>query len=333
MKSRERVIRTLEMDRPDRAPRDLWALDGVNMFQKEEKAALLERFPVDFSGPPFRYGTSTRAKGERARVGEYTDAWGCTFTVGQDGVIGEVKNPVMADWSALEDWQPPWELLEGAELGEVDAFYDETEKFVKVGPGVNPFERIQYLRGSENVYMDLALESPELMELLRRVHEWNLRAIEIWLPRKVDALSFMDDWGSQQRLLINPEMWRRVFKPLYQEYCDLIHGAGKYVFMHSDGNIESIYPDLIEIGVNAQNSQLFIMDIEGELAQYKGEITFWGELDRQWVLPFGTPDDVRAAVRRVRNALDDGEGGVIAQFEWQIGMPPENAHAAFETWL
>jgi hypothetical protein len=128
-------------------------------------------------------------------------------------------------------------------------------------------------------------------------------------------------------------MWRAVFKPLYKHYCDIIHGGGKYVFFHSDGYIAPIYEDLVEIGVDALNSQLFCMDIEELGRRFKGRITFWGEIDRQHVMPRGTPDDVRNAVQRVRRALADERGGVIAQCEWGKDNPKENVEAVFESWL
>jgi uroporphyrinogen decarboxylase len=112
----------------------------------------------------------------------------------------------------------------------------------------------------------------------------------------------------------------------------LIRAAGKKVFFHSDGFIFEVYEDLIEIGVDAVNSQLFCMDIEHLAAQYKGKITFWGEVDRQRILPLGTPEEVRAAVRRVRAAFDDGRGGVIAQCEWGIHDPKENVLALYDEW-
>jgi hypothetical protein len=88
----------------------------------------------------------------------------------------------------------------------------------------------------------------------------------------------------------------------------------------------------VEIGIDAINSQLFVMNIEELGRLYGGKITFWGELDRQRVLPFGTPEQVRAAVLRVRRALDCGRGGVIAQMEWGLRDPQENILAAFAAW-
>ncbi|MDP2991043.1 MAG: methyltransferase, partial [Kiritimatiellota bacterium] len=66
--------------------------------------------------------------------------------------------------------------------------------------------------------------------------------------------------------------------------------------------------------------------------EHKGKITFWGEIDRQHLLPFDTPAHVKEAVRRVRRALDDGHGGVIAECEWGIKDPAANIAAVFEAW-
>jgi len=341
MTSRERVRRALRFELPDRAPRELWALPGIAMFRRDEMDALLARYPSDFAspavthgtGPDVRYGTGYRSRGTPAVVGTYVDEWGCPFTVAEPGVIGEVKAPPLADWSALDHLRPPDEMLELADFSQVDAGCAATDKYVLAGTTVRPFERMQFLRGSEALFMDLAWGPAELLRLRDLVHEFFLREIECWARTDVDAISFMDDWGSQRGLLISPKMWREFFRPLYVEYVDLIHGAGKQVFFHSDGHIFDIIPDLIEIGVDALNSQLFCMDTEEIGRRFRGRITFWGEIDRQQVLPFGTPADVTAAVQRVRAALDDGRGGVIAQCEWGNDVPAENVAAVFEAWL
>jgi hypothetical protein len=146
-----------------------------------------------------------------------------------------------------------------------------------------------------------------------------------------DALVMMDDWGSQNSLLISPATWRRVFKPMYAEYTKIAHEAGKKFFMHSDGYINDIYEDLIEIGVDAINSQLFCMDIEDIGRRCRGKITFWGEIDRQHILPHGTTEEVRAAVRRVHTNLWQN-GGCIAQFSFEGETSLANADAAFDEW-
>ena len=333
MKSRERVIRTLRFEHPDRAPRDLWTLPGIEMYRRDELNAILERFPLDLARPTVQYGQGERERGRRNVVGSYVDEWGCVWHVAQPGVVGEVKGPPLADWSALDGFTAPYEILDGADLSQVNRSCAEADGFVLAGTTVRPFERLQFLRGSQALYLDLGYQPAELYRLRDMVHEFFMRELQMWVETDVDGISFMDDWGTQHGLLISPQQWRSFFKPLYKDYCDLIRGADKFVFFHSDGHIMDIYPDLIEIGVDAVNSQLFCMDIAEIGCQFKGQITFWGEIDRQGVLPFGTPHEVRAAVRRVRAALDDGQGGVFAQFEWGNDVTAENVAAAFEAWL
>lgn len=333
MTSRERVVKTLEFDRPDRAPRDLWALMGVSMFRDDELKAILERFPGDFAGPTVRYGQSSRAAGSPGQIGQYTDEWGCVWTVAEPGVVGEVKNPPIENWAALDSFKAPWELLDGADFSETNASCAASDKFVKGGGGIRPFERLQFLRGTENLLMDLAYQPRELFTLRDMVHEYFLKEAELWAPTDIDGFGFMDDWGTQNALLISPQLWREFFKPLYKDYCDVLKKAGKYVFFHTDGHTRAIIPDLIEIGIDAINTQLFCMDIEELGRAFKGKITIWGEICRQNILPFGTVDQVREAVRRVRRAFDDGTGGVIAQCEMGIRDPKENVEAVFKTWL
>jgi uroporphyrinogen decarboxylase len=356
MNSRERVYKALRFDHPDRVPRDLWAVPAIAMFRPAELKAVLERFPSDIVLPVdtagtavsaygsfvkspdpnqvlFRYGPSPRSSGTPFIVGTYVDEWGCPWEVGEDGVAGEVKHAPLADWKRLDSYKLPWEVLEGANWGDVDRVCAATDKFVLSPWHMDLFERMQFLRGSEALYMDLAWGVPEVFRLRDMVYDFFAKEVELWCKTDVDAIRIFDDWGAQRGLLISPQMWRGVFKPLYADYCRMIHAAGKFVFYHSDGNITAIFSDLIEIGVDAINSQLFVMDIEDLGRRYQGKITFWGEMDRQRVLPFGKPEEVRAAVRRVRRALDAGHGGVIAQLEWGKLDPLENVETAFETWM
>ena len=132
---------------------------------------------------------------------------------------------------------------------------------------------------------------------------------------------------------MSPDGLRQVdeLKPLYRDYIAVAHRYGKKAFMHSDGNIAAIYPDLVEIGLDAVNSQLFCMDIEKLGREYAGKITFWGEIDRQYLLPFGARAEIIAAVTRVKQALYC-HGGVIAQCAFDVGAKPENVMQVFETW-
>ena len=236
----------------------------------------------------------------------------------------------MQTWADLEKVRPPLERL-SVDVEQVNAFCRTEERYVLAGTCPRPFERLQFLRGSQNLYYDLGEELSEFFSLLERVHGFFVKELELWAESDVDALNFMDDWGAQNRLLISPRQWRRIFKPLYKTYVEIAHAHGKKIFMHSDGYIFDIYPDLIEIGVDAVNSQLFCMDIEkiGEL--FGGKMTFWGEIDRQHLLPYATPAEIDAAVRRVHRALYKN-GGVIAECEFGTGARPENVWQVYQSW-
>jgi len=333
MTSRDLVIKSLRHEPVERAPRDLWTLPGIRMFRSDELDRMLVEYPIDFTVPNVRYGDSLRREGTPDRIGKYTDEWGCVWHVAEDGVVGEVKEFPIPYWPALRKFKPPYEILDNADFSMVNKGCAETSKFVLANSQARPFERLQFLRGSERTFIDLMYSSIELFLLLDMMHDYYTREIRMLVETDVDGISFMDDWGAQDSLLISPDMWRDIFKPFYKDYCEIIHGAGKFAFMHSDGFIEPIIPDLFEIGVDALNSQLFCMDIEDIGEKYAGKVTFWGEIDRQLVLPFGTKEDVRNAVRRVRKALDKGQGGVIAQAEWGLGVNYENIATVFDEWL
>jgi uroporphyrinogen decarboxylase len=332
MTSRDRVRAALTFSNPDRLPRDLWSLPYVSLFRNEEMTDLLKRFPVDIGRPELSPGSDDLDLQKLAHPGSYRDEWGSVWYVGEPGVVGEVKEPVLNDWSALRSFRPPWDFLHSRNWDHVNRTCDQSSLFMVSGVCARPFERLQFLRGSERFYMDLAEYSSEVRTLIDIVRDYYRQEVEAWSRSNVDAVFLMDDWGSNTSLLINPAQWREVFKPIYREYCEIIKKAGKFVFFHSDGNIQAIYPDLVEIGVDALNSQLFCMDIEELGRSFRGRITFWGEVDRQQILPFGTPGDVRAAVRRVRSALYASNGGVIAQCEWGKDNDAVNIAAVFEEW-
>ena len=333
MNSRERMINTLHFKAVDRIPRHLWYLPGVAMFRNTELEELLQNYPNDIEAPVYKYGTGKRCQGIPHQVGNYIDAWGCKWYVGEPGVIGEVKEPPLIDWSSLNHYQLPWELLDEADLSAVGSSCEQSAKFMLAATETRPFERMQFLRGTENLYIDLAYGERQVYRLRDMLQDFFVKEMEMWADTAVDGVWFMDDWGSQQSLLISPNLWREFFKPLYKDYCDILHRKGKYAFFHSDGHIEAIYPDLIEIGIDALNSQLFCMDIEKLGHQYAGKIVFWGEIDRQKLLPFGSPQDVAQAVQRVAKALLPTEKtGVIAQCEWGVKDPRQNIEAVFAGW-
>ncbi len=332
MTSRERVQRCLCFDHPDRPPRDLWLLPSTALHHGQETVeAFRQRWPADICQVPGCRPAPRKTAGDPYAVGTATDEWGCVFENVLPGVHGEVKHPLLEDWVRLEDLAPPEELL-AVDTAAVNAFCRDQERYVFASGWARPFERMQFLRGTENLFYDFAEEGPELQALIDLVHDFYRRQYEIWATTEVDALVMMDDWGSQISLLISPDQWRRLFKPLYAEYATIAHDHGKAFFMHSDGCIQDIYPDLVEIGIDAVNSQLFCMDFDRLAATAKDHLTFWGEIDRQHILPHGSPQEVRQAVEKVYDTLHDPAGGVIAQFSWEGATPLANAEAVYEAW-
>ena len=332
---REIVRRCLRFEGPVRLPRQLWALPWAELHYPEELKEFRRRFPDDIVTATGDYRPSPRVQGDAYAVGSYTDEWGCVFENLQAGVIGEVRDPTLkdiADWSSVE---PPYEILpEDANTARasVKRFCAETDRFVLANCCPRPWERYQFLRGSAEAMIDTKAPDEGFGDLLQTIHEFYLRELEFWVSTDVDAIMFMDDWGSQQSLLINPTTWRDLFTPLYRDYCDLAHDHGKFAFMHSDGNIRQIYEALVEVGVDAVNSQLFTMDMADLARRVRGSITFWGEIDRQHVLPSSDPNVGRDAVRKVAKHLYDPRGGIIAQFEFGAGANPKTALAVFEEW-
>ncbi len=333
--SRDLVRRSLRFEGPARVPRDLWTLPWAEQHYPGDLAEIRRRYPPDIVKAPCVNSPSRRLRGDPYTPGLYTDEWGCTFVNIQAGAIGEVREPLVNSAGHWDRVEPPYEILPSDPRSARDGisrFCAGTEMFVLAEACPRPWERYQFLRGTLNAMMDMGAMDEASRILLRRIHEYYLKELEFWVLTDVDGVQFMDDWGAQNRLLISPRLWREVFKPLYREYADLAHSRGKFIFMHSDGNIEEIFPDLAEIGIDAVNSQLFCMDLGKVRSAARGRLTFWGEIDRQHILPSGDPAVGRKAVRRVAEALYDPAGGVIAQLEFGLAANPEVVAAVYDEW-
>lgn len=328
--SRELVYQTLNFAGPARIPRDLWTLPIAAKAYPAELAAILAAFPPDIVGIDGHERQRAPTRGDQYAIGEFTDEWGATFVSVQPGVIGEVKQPLIRNWTTdVPRVHIPTEWLT-VDQDAVNKACGATDKFTLAGCCPRPFEQLQFLRGTADLYMDLTDPPPAMLAFMAALHAFYCELLELWAHTDVDALRIMDDWGSQRSLLISPAMWRTYFKPMYRDYVQIAHAAGKKFFMHSDGHILAIYPDLIEIGVDALNSQIFCMGVE-KLAPFAGKITFWGEIDRQHLLAFAAPDEVEVAVRQVYDLLWRN-GGCIAQCEFGAGAQPTNVERVFATW-
>lgn len=330
MTPRTLVRRTLEFDAPARVPRQAWVLPWAEAHYPEAVARLHQEFPDDLLTAPQTYRTPLGVVGSRYEPGLYVDEWGCRFENIHGGVIGIVHQPLIGDWAQLDGFGTPDAVL-SVDTDEVDAFCRDTDRFTLAGTLVRPFERLCFIRTMEQAMIDLAEQPAELVELLRRIHEHYLREVEVWARTDVDAIVIMDDWGMQTGMLVSPRVFRRFFRPMYADYVAIARRYGKFVFMHSDGNILEIMDDLVGIGIDAINSQVACMGVAELGRRFKGRMTFWGEIDRQDLLAFGSTEQVDEAVREIRAHLY-ADGGVIAQCEFGPGANPENVLQVFRSW-
>ena len=334
MTSKELVYNTLAFKNTERAPRQLWTLPWASFVYPDELKAIREEFPDDIVEvvPDFKQPYQVR-KGNQYENGEYTDEWGCVFENIHRGIIGEVKKPIVQDeeWEDVTNVTIPYELL-SFDIEEVNQKIrtEYKDKFTLAGCLLRPFEQLQFIRGTENLYMDLCYRPKKFLDFMQVMHGFYCELIEKWCKTGIDAIFIMDDWGSQKSLLISPAMWEELFMPLYRDYITIAKKYGKKAFMHSDGYTLDIIPKLIDIGLDAFNTQIFCMGAD-KLEKFKGKITFWGEVDRQHLLPNGSTEDIFNAVKSVYESLYQN-GGCIAQCEFGAGAKPENVREVFNAW-
>ncbi len=328
MTSRERVERTLRFEGPDRIPTDVWVLPAAFLMHGSALRNLLDEFPADFNRTYFETEADLPPT---HRLGTWRDEWGVLWHNEIPGLWAQVQEHPLKDWSALKHCKPP-RGIPSADLAKHPR-EEKASAALFTDPAVpSLFHRMNALRPTGLLMMDLMDESAEFFTLLDMVHDFNLRCLRDILQRPSDGISIYDDWGSQQQLLIPPRLWRKHFKPRYREYVETAHRAGRLFLFHSDGYIGEIIEDFIEIGVDALNSQMWIMDVEDLARRFAGRLTFWGELDRQWLLPRGTREEIEAAVRKAVGLFHTGKGGYICQCEMAAEMPLESIRAVLEAW-
>jgi len=205
------------------------------------------------------------------------------------------------------------------------------DKFIIANLGFSLFERAWTLRGMANLLMDM-IEHPSFVEeLLDKVVEWNLVIIERALEFPIDGMHFGDDWGQQHGLIMGPIHWRRFVKPRLTKMYGKVKAAGRKVIIHSCGDVDDLFGELIEIGLDCFNPfQPEVMDVHRLKEEYHGRLAFWGGLSTQRLLPYGTAEEVRRETRRM---LDAGRsGGLIVGPAHSIpgDVPLENMLAMLE---
>jgi uroporphyrinogen decarboxylase len=333
MISRDRVIRTLNHQSIDRAPRDLWLLPGTEAERPDDVAEISARFPNDVLHLETTRPAGKRCKGDRQKGGPYTDAWGCTWQSGNHGAEeGLIESP-LASGSGVATYEPPAELLDPARFAALNPSCEGTGRFTLGSSEVRPLDRICLLRGPEIAVRDLADGNQDLDALLARLHEFFRQEIELWAGTQIDGVVLGDDltWVAASRAHL--KIWRSLFKPLLREYCAVLHRHDKFAFFRCEGTSGEALDDLVEIGVDAVHAQWPQEEFEKHAARHRGRVTFWGGVGRRKIEPPSQCADIREAVFRVRKALDFGAGGVISQVAWGSHVPLQSIATFFEQWL
>jgi uroporphyrinogen decarboxylase len=330
MTPRERVVSALKHRQPDRVP---WSLD---LTQVERRKL------IDHTGDPGiceTFGSHIAAMdfgdmGEiPGRPDYFIDHFGVVWnrTVDRDiGVVDEyrIRTP---DIAKIPDMIPGFDEAENERrLGELMG--RPADLFRIANLSFSLFERAWTLRGMDGLLMDMVDNAGFVDALLAAVTDWNLRCIDLALGFDIDGILFGDDWGMQRGLIMGPRMWRRFIKPQLARMYGRVKRAGRFVLQHSCGDISEIYPDLVEIGLDAhQTFQPEIYDIEAIKRQYAGKLSFWGGVSTQRLLPFAPPDEVRRETARIMGVMGGG-GGYIAAPTHAVppDVPAENVLAMVE---
>ena len=327
MNSRERVTRAIEMTGPDRVPIMHDTLSGAAGRHGNALDELYRRYPDDVAN----VGSATFGEfGPEIGVPS-RDPWGSLWLRQNDQHKGQVVCCPLSEWDALAGYQPPDTASDEIIAKLARRIKINAGRKYTLADGDTLWQRMYYLHGFQASNEDLLIQPEKSAQLRDLIIEVILHRLErLAEVEGLDGVHFRDDWGTQQALLIRPELWRRFFKPAYQSMFDVIRRSGKHVWFHSDGVIDEIIPDLIEIGANVLNPQCNCMSLHRLSSLVAGKVCLLGDLDRQWLLPRGTPDDVRAAVRADVDTYARFQGGLIARGEIAGDVPLENVEAMLD---
>ena len=261
----------------------------------------------------------------------YTDMWGATWAdvgVTRGYVIHHPLQAPTLKGHALPDSCPDEAIDRLRRLRQQKA-----DRFLLVKLG-DLFERAHFLRGMEQLMMDM-YDHPSFVEaLFERITAYNLSVINRLADANIgiDGLSLSDDYGWQRGLLISPSMWRRFVKPHLQAIFGCIRDRGFHALLHSDGDISPVVRELVDMGVEVLHPvQPEVMDTLTIKQEYGSVLTLFGGIGTQYTLPHSSPVEIKSQVRAVCRALGTGGGFILAP---GLGMnhdvPVENALAFIE---
>lgn len=292
MNSKEIVKRAVEMNGPERIP--------INIVGKDES---------DIKFIMYKPARNFDSKGNR--ISEWGYVWERL-----DKTLGQPKDFPIKDWSMLKNYSPPGPFTEGRTEGFEEFIEENKDKYILGGMGITGFNQMTFIRGFSNVLEDLYLERENLAMLADMVFGFEEDIIKIYGKFKIDAVAFYDDWGTQDRLIISPTLWRDFFKPRYKRQFDLVHSLGMHVYFHSCGYCYDIIEDLIEVGADILNfNQPNVYGVERLGEEFGGKVCFQCPVDIQTTAINGGKKEIYDYVRRLIDSLGKFNGGFIGLVE------------------
>jgi uroporphyrinogen decarboxylase len=352
MNSRERILAAINRKPLDRVPIDIWATSEVwtklterfgsmeNIYDQLHIDGIMEIRP-GYAGPPLPPGPDDAPMVLR----EFYGIWGASVKwVGHgSGRYLEQANYALADATTIDEIEAfPWP---SADWYDYSTLKSEAEKWhstrvVQCGY-MAPLYMHSLLRGVEQSLMD-PLEDPDFTRhLLQRIFDFDYarhRRMFEACEGLVDVAQVTDDLGSQSGPMISLGLYREFYEDYHRRYIGLCREFGVKVFHHDDGSIRDFIPGLLELGVDVLNPVQHTcpgMEMTALKRDFGQRVCFHGAVENQKILPFGTPEEVRAEVRRCIDALaSDGTGYILAPcHNLQSLTPLENIIALYdEAW-
>ena len=307
MTSKERTIAAIEFSSPDRVPVKLDVLDWEGHLQEP-----LSEYPTDIihSAPGWYV--------EGCLPGVNIDNWHCKWTNIKAPALGQVTGHPLGDITKLLEYIPP-DPIDLDLSAAVKTSDKRGDKYLILGY-ISLFERLINLRGFEDLLVDMLSDRDNFLKMRDMVHYYNMRLVDRLLELKPDGIFLADDWGSQISLLINHNLWRELFKPLYKEIIKKIKTNGVHVFFHSDGYIIDILPDFIEIGVNVFWVEFGVNPISKLTEIAKNKAAFLALYDTQKI-ECSLLDELRKHLDECFKIFACKDGGFIGNYDLNYSKP------------
>ncbi|MFH1905459.1 MAG: uroporphyrinogen decarboxylase family protein [bacterium] len=330
MNNRERVLATLNHKRPDKTPYNI-------EFTKKAHAKMGEfykdpSFASKLGNCLTKLSSEPKDSWKEKMPNIWEDQFGVQWNRNVDKDIGVVCNCMVTPENINEyNFPNPEDPSRYEKYNEI--LKTDKDEFFVVDIGFSLFERAWTLAGTENLLMAMITNKDFVHLLFDEILDFNLEIIKNACSFNIDAMMFGDDWGQQTDLIMGPQLWGEFIKPRIKKMYGLAKSKGKFVFIHSCGKVDQLFPDLIECGLDVFNPfQPEVMDVFDMKKKYGNSLSFYGGISTQKTLPYGTVDQVRDEVKQLLDVIGK-DGGYIAAPAHAIppDAKPENIAAMIET--